>query len=89
MSVFQPIVFFLCVVTSVVCMGLLIRGYRRTGTRLLLWTALCFVGLAANNLLVFVDLVVLPDTIDLLPYRHTAALAAVAILIGGFIWESD
>ncbi len=89
MSVFQPVVFFLCVITSVVCMALLIRGWRQTGTRLLLWSALCFVGLAINNLLVFVDLVLLPDNIDLLPLRHLASLAAVSVLLWGFIWEAD
>jgi hypothetical protein len=89
MSVFQPVVFFVCVITSIVCMALLIRGWRRTGTRLLLWSALCFVGLAINNLLVFIDLVILPDTIDLLPLRHIASLSAVSVLIWGFIWEAD
>jgi len=89
MRVFQPAVFFICVITSVICMGLLIRGWRRTGTRLLLWSALCFVGLTVNNLLVFIDLVLLPDTIDLLPLRHIASLAAVSVLLWGFIWEAD
>lgn len=89
MSVFQPVVFFFCVITSVICMTLLIRGWRRTGTRLLLWSALCFVGLTINNLLVFIDLVLLPDTIDLLPLRHIASLSSVSVLIWGFIWEAD
>lgn len=88
MSVFQPAVFFLCLVTSVTCMALLIRGWRRTGTRLLLWSALCFVGLAANNLFVFLDLVLLPQW-NLLPLRHLSSFAAVAVLLWGFIWEAD
>jgi hypothetical protein len=31
---------------------------------------------------------VLPD-LDLVPLRRAAALAAVAVLLFGFIWESD
>lgn len=88
MSVFQPAVFFLCLVTSVICMALLIRGWRRTGTRLLLWSALCFVALAANNLFVVLDLVLLP-TWYLLPFRHISSLVAVSVLLWGFIWEAD
>ena len=89
MSFFQPFVFFLCVITSSACMWLLLRGWRRTGTRLLLWSALCFVGLSINNLLVFTDLVILPRTVDLVPWRHVTSLASVSVLIWGFIWEAD
>jgi len=88
MHVFEPIVFLLCIATSATCAGLLFRGWRRTGTRLLLWSALCFVGLAANNLLVFVDLVALPE-IDLKPMRLLASLIAVSVLLWGIIWEAD
>ena len=35
---------------------LLFRGYARSGLRLLLWSALCFVCLTLNNVLLFVDL---------------------------------
>jgi hypothetical protein len=70
-------------------MWLLLRGWRRTGTRLLLWSALCFVGLAMNNLLVFIDLVIFPHSYNLLAWRHLFSLAAVSVLIWGFIWEAD
>jgi len=89
MTLFQPTVFFACVVASVACMWLLLRGWRRTGTRLLLWSALCFVGLAINNLLVFIDLVILPHAVNLHPWRQVSSLAAVSVLIWGFIWEAD
>jgi len=49
-------VYLLCVVTSTLCAGLLTRSYLRSGTQLLLWSALCFMMLALNNLLVVVDL---------------------------------
>jgi hypothetical protein len=70
-------------------MMLLIRSYMQNRTRLLLWSALCFVGLAVNNLLLFIDVVILPTTIDLLPLRHLSSLAAVSILLYGFIWETE
>lgn len=89
MSVLQSLVYLLCMATSMVCLLLLIRAYQRSGVKLLLWSALCFVGLALNNLLLFVDVVVLPTTIDLLPLRHLTALGAIGVLLYGFIWESE
>lgn len=89
MSTFQSLVYLLCLATSLVCLLLLIRAYRRSGIKLLLWSALCFVGLAFNNLLLFIDVVLLPTTIDLLPVRHLTALGAISVLLYGFIWESD
>ena len=70
------------------CMGVLFRAYSRTGVRLLFWSALAFVCLSVNNVLLFVDLVVLPD-IDLRMYRLTAAFVGVLFLIYGFIWEAE
>jgi hypothetical protein len=83
------IVYLLCIATSAACMVLLIRGYRQSKARLLLWSAACFVGLALNNLLLFVDVIVLPTEIDLQPLRHVTSLVAVSVLLYGFIWETD
>ena len=88
MSLFPALVFFLCMVASALCMALLVRAWRRSGTALLLWSSLCFVFLALNNLLVFLDIVILPQS-DLLPLRHVASLGAVSVLLVGFIWEAD
>jgi hypothetical protein len=44
--------------------------------------------LAVNNLLVVIDLVVLP-TVDLVPLRNLASLAAVSVLLFGFVWETE
>ena len=82
-------VYLLCFVTSTCCAWLLVRSYLRTRTALLLWTAICFVLLAVNNFLVVVDLVFLPDAIDLRPMRFAATLVALATLLYGFIWELD
>ena len=85
---FPAIVYFLCFATSAACAWLLARSYRATGARLLLWSALCFIFLAGNNLIVFVDLLVLPD-VDMRLARLGLALAAVGILLFGFIWDLE
>jgi hypothetical protein len=82
------IVFVLCFLTSCACGLLLARSFRRTRTRLLLWAALAFGFLALNNFILVLDAVVYPD-IDLRGPRLFSALAAVSILLYGFIWETD
>ena len=82
------IVYGLCVITSAACAALLLRGYVRTRTRLSLWAGLCFVGLALNNLLLFVDVHVIP-MIDLSAWRTVPALIGVLILLYGMIWETQ
>ena len=79
----------LAVLTCVACTVLLYRGYLRTGVRLLLWSALCFIFLSLNNVLLFVDLVVFPTELDLRVYRLMTALAGLAFLLYGFIAESE
>ena len=81
-------VYFLCFGASVACLILLWRGYVRSKSRFLLWSSLCFVGLTINNLLLFLDLSLLP-TVDLRLLRGLSALAAVGVLLYGFIWESE
>jgi hypothetical protein len=82
------VVYILCFATSAGCSWLLVRSYIRTRTALLLWTAVCFVLLALNNLLVVVDLVFLPQ-VDLRFARLAANVVALATLLYGFIWELD
>ena len=85
---FPAAVYLLCFLTSAACALLLARSYRRTGARLLFWSALCFLFLAANNLLVIVDLLVLPD-VDFRLARYLLALAALGVLLFGFIWDLE
>ncbi len=82
------LVYTLCLITSAACAALLIRSYRQSRSRLLLWTAGCFVLLAVNNMLVVADLLLLPQ-VNLVPLRHLSSLAAVSVLLFGFIWEAD
>jgi hypothetical protein len=88
MRIFPAAVYLLCAATSLGCLALLTRSYLRTRSRLLLWSALAFVGFAANNLLVFIDLILLPAEVDLLPLRNLTQLAAIGVLLYGFVWET-
>lgn len=81
-------VYLLCLGTSVLCAGLLVRSYLRTRTSLLFWSALCFVLLAVNNFIVVLDMLVLRN-IDLSLWRLVAALAGVCVLLYGFIWKVE
>ena len=80
-------VFILCAVTSIICAVLLWRGWRSSGARLLLGSALCFVGLAINNVMLVVDELLVPDR-DLHLTRDLSGFAAVAILLCGLLWDS-
>lgn len=77
-------VYALCAATSLACAILLLRSYRRSRMKLILWTSLCFVGMAVNNVLLFVDLAVAPE-IDLSLWRNATALASVSLLLYGLI----
>jgi hypothetical protein len=80
------VVYALCALTSLVCAGLLLRSWLATRIRLLLWSLLCFAGLALNNVVLFVDKVVAPET-DLSVWRAVPAALGVAILVYGLVWD--
>lgn len=82
------VVYALCALTSMLCAGLLWRAYRASRARLLLWSSVSFIGLACNNLLLFIDLVVLPTSVDLALYRSLMAAVSVMVLLLGLIWDS-
>ena len=80
-------VYLLCALTSVTCAVLLLRGYRSSKARLLFWGSVCFIGLAMNNVMLFVDLVMVPS-VDMTGPRSAVALAAMATLLYGLVRES-
>jgi hypothetical protein len=88
MHSFAATVYLLCFVASGLCAYLLVSGFRRSNERLLLWSAICFCLLAVNNLLLFLDIIVLPE-VNLTALRSLSALAAVSVLLYGFIWEIE
>jgi hypothetical protein len=83
-----PVVYMLGTLVTLACGILLLRGYARGRKRLLLWSGLCFLGLSASNLLLFLDLVVFPD-VDLYRWRLTVAATAMVLLVFGLIWEGE
>jgi hypothetical protein len=85
-AIWPTIVYSLCLATSAACAWLLGRTWRRTRARLLFWSALCFAFLALNNLFVILDLLVIPYA-DLRLVRVGLSLAAIAVLLYGFIWK--
>jgi len=85
---FPTLVYLLCFFTSAACAALLSRSYFRTRMRLLMWSALCFVFLACNNFIVILDLLIFPDA-DFRAWRLLSSLAAVCVLLFGFIWDSS
>ncbi|HKU68827.1 MAG TPA: DUF5985 family protein [Candidatus Baltobacteraceae bacterium] len=87
MSIIAEVVYLLCTFTSLACAVLLFRGYRRSGTRLLMWSGVCFACLCVNNVMLFVDVIVLPSNIDLSVWRLLPALLGIALLCYGLIEE--
>ena len=81
-------VYVLCALTSLACAVLLLRGYRRTRARLLLWSGLCFLGLFLNNLLLFTPVPgVAASTLEV--WRTVPALVGVSLLLFGLVWEAE
>lgn len=87
-EIFPTAVYLLCFLTAVACALLLARTCWRTGMRLLLWSALCFLFLACNSLAVILDILVFP-TVDFSLLRTLSSLAAVSVLLFGFIWDRE
>ncbi|MBX3470005.1 MAG: hypothetical protein KF878_24270 [Planctomycetes bacterium] len=81
-------VYLLGSILSALCAVMLLRGYARTGHRLLLWTCLCFLGLTLNNAILFVDMVLVPAT-NLSIVRLVPALVGLTLLLYGLIWEAE
>ena len=80
------VVYVLCAITSLVCMVLLLRACLAGRARLLLWATICFLGLALNNIVLFIDKVVAPD-VDLSTWRTIPAFAGLLAFALGLVWE--
>jgi len=80
-------VYLLSVLVGAACCLLLARQHRRNPSRLLLAAAICFAGLALNDLGRIVDVFVLPD-ISLLAVRSLPALIGLAILVHALVKET-
>ena len=81
------VIYVLCAATCLLCSIMLFRGYARTGVRLLFWSGLCFFGLMLDNVMLYIDIVVVPD-VDLAIVRKLPGLVSLALLVYGLVWES-
>ncbi len=82
------IIYALCALTSIACMGFWVRFYFLKGGRLLLYGSICFLGLALNNILLFLDLVVFPTQVDLAIPRTAVALAGVLVFLVALVEDA-
>ena len=83
-----PAIYILGALVVCLCAVMLFRAYAKSKQRLLFWSGLCFLGLTMSNLLVFVDLVMIPD-VNLYPLRLWTAAIATMLLVFGLVWESE
>ncbi len=88
MTSLKVALYLLAVLTCLACTVLLAREYLRRRARLLLWSAVCFVGLSVNNVFLFFDLVMFPGS-DLRVIRIGAALTGMLCLLYAFVWEAE
>jgi hypothetical protein len=85
----EGLVYLLCAATALACGVLLLRGYRRSRSRLLLWCGLFFLALTLENAILFIDLTVLGERVSLLYLRRAVGLAGVVVLLYGLIWDAE
>jgi hypothetical protein len=78
----------LAILSSLTCATLLTRAYLQRRVRLLMWSAICFVGLTINNVALFIDLVLFPD-VDLRLLRLVPAVLGMSCLLYGFILDVE
>lgn len=79
-------VYILCAVTSFACALMLYRAFRKNKTALLLWSSLSFAAFTANNTLLVIDLLLIPN-IDFSVARTAVLLLGFVLLLYGLIWE--
>ncbi len=84
----SSIVFSLCAIASIYVAYLLARAYRLRPSRILFWSAICFGGLALNNIVLFVDLVLMPNEVTFALARNTIIVGSIGSLIYGLVWDT-
>jgi len=85
---FASLVYTLCAITALLCAILLLRGYRNTRSRVLLWSGLCFAGLMLANAVLVLDKIVYTD-VDLTSWRHAITLVSLLMLLYGLIYAKE
>lgn len=80
------VVYALSVLVGAACAVLLFKAHRRSPSRLLLSAAICFGGLALNDLGLIVDVFVLPD-VSIVAVRSLPAVIGLAVLVRALVKE--
>lgn len=80
-------VYLLCALTSILCAVMLLKAFRKSKARLLFWTCIGFAGIAINNILLVVDMIVFPEITTILDWRTLPAVICMTIMIYGLIIE--
>ncbi len=88
METFGAILYALCGLTSLGCTVLLYNRYRKSKVQLLFWSSAGFMLITLTNILLFIDRIVLPTSVDLLFVRTVVTLAGVMVMIYGLVSES-
>lgn len=83
----SSIVYITCAIFSLTCAIMLYRGYLHNHFKMLFWSSIGFTGFALNNILLFLDLVMIP-TYDLQVIRTLPALIGMVLLIYGLITDA-
>jgi hypothetical protein len=81
-------IYTLCALTALMCTIMLVRSYRVSGYKLLLWAGVCFAGLTINNLMLLVDKILIPEG-DLSLWRTATAFVSMLVLVVGLVWEAE
>lgn len=79
--------YLLCALSSLICFALLLKAYLKTQQRLLLWSSACFFFYLIQNVILFADLVIVPQ-VDLMVWRTSAGLCGSALFLFALIWET-
>lgn len=84
------VVLSLCVLASLACAGLLLRGWRETRVGLLLSCAICFLGMATSHVLRIVERAKALEASDAFGALVQApTLLGIVVLIWGLVKASD
>jgi hypothetical protein len=81
------LVYILCALTSLGSAVLLWRAVGKPGNGLLFWSGVCFLGMAINNVLMYIDSVLFP-TFYMYELPNIVALVSIIILSLALIWHS-
>ena len=76
----------LCALTALACAVLLLQAARRSRSRMLVCSGICFALLAVSNTLLILDSYA-AGVLTVWPVRHSISLLAVSVLLYGLVLE--